>query len=355
MQPFAKKSKRVSLSDIAQLAGVSTATVSRVLGGQSGPSETTRKSVLETADRLGYAPNVIARAMSTRRSKLIGIVVADLEDPFFVEVLDGAYEQASKHGYHLLVASSRRDPRVEKAIIEDFHGYCVDGILLAGTPHRDLDAELSLAQTLSALNAESIHIIQLGLRRFPIPLFRVDFASIAADATRHLLALGHRRISYISDAIPMEIRELHNIGMARAMGEVGVAFDPSLMLEWNKLQHTELLRELLESGVTAVLGADDSTALSIMFSLQNLKIKVPRDLSVMGMDGTQLATQLFEPALSTVALPIKSIGAQAIAEIVRVAGGGNQRDELVLPHQLVPRESTASPGNLQASRSLMAR
>jgi len=351
LQSIAKSARRVSLADIGRLAEVSAATVSRVLSGRPGPSRSTRKSVLHAAAMLGYAPNAIARAMSTSHSQLIGIVVADLEDPFFTEMLDGAQAQARRHDFHLLVASSRRDPRIERSLIDDFRGYRVEGILLAGTPHRDLSAERTMAASLAALEADGIPVVQLGVRRGPAPLLRIDFAGLAADATRHLLELGHRRIGYISKASPQEIRDLHRAGMAAGLSQAGIMLDSSLLVEWTNAEDPEPVSQLIERGATAILGADDLIAVAIFFALRNLGFSIPSDVSVMGMDGTQLPSQILQPALSTVALPVKAMGELAIEEIIRVINGGESRYATTLPHQVVARESTAPPPNAERHRT----
>ena len=355
LQTIAKNSRRVSLADIGRLAEVSVTTVSRVLSGQPGPSPSTRKTVLDAAGMLGYAPNAIARAMSTSHSQLIGIAVADLEDPFFTEMLDGAQAQARSHGFHLLVASSRRDPRIERSLIDDFRGYRVEGMVLAGTPHRDLPAERAIAASLAALDADGIPVVQVGVRRGPAPLLRIDFAGLAADATRHLLGLGHRRIGYISDESPQEIRDLHRSGMTAALNQAGIMPDSSLLVEWTNTEDPGPVLQLIERGATAILGADDLIAVAIFFALRNLGLSIPSDISVMGMDGTQLPSQILQPALSTVALPVKAMGEQAIEEIVRVINGGEPHYATILPHQVVARESTAPPQNPEGQLQLRHR
>lgn len=340
MQSVAKRTRNVSLADIARLSGVSTTTVSRVLGGRRGPGQQSRQAVLDAAAMLGYTPNAIARAVSTSRTRLIGAIIADLADPFFADLLDGAQAEASLRGFHLLVASSRRDPRVELALIEDFRGYRVEGIVLAGTPHHDLTAECNAAAAMASLGANGIQVIQIGVRRGPAPLLHIDFSALAADATRHLLELGHRRIGYVGRLGLEEIRDRHLAGMDRALTEMHITPDPSVRANWGD---AGLIAAIAERGVTAILAADDSVAAAVMLSLRSLGLGIPEDVSVMGMEGARFASELIRPELSTVALPLKEMGARAIQEIFRTMDGGEPVYETVLPHELLVRDSTAAP------------
>lgn len=337
--------RAVSLVDIARLARLSTATISRVLSGTPGPSQRTRDEVLTASAKLGYTPNALARAMSTLRSGLIGVAVADLEDPFFAELLAGAQQRARQDRYHLLVSSSYRDPNIECGLIEDFRSYRVEGIVLCGTPHRDLDAERKTAAGMAAAQAGGTPIIQIGIRRGPASLIHLDFAAIAADALRYLLGLGHRAIGYVGSKAADSILELHLRGVQGALAEAGITPDPALFIAVDARGDgvSSAVQRLVARGVTAIIGADDMLAVAIILVLRDAGLAIPGDVSVMGMDGTALPGQILRPAISTVGLPVKALGALAVDEIVRIAGGGAPRYEITLPHKVIARESTAPP------------
>jgi DNA-binding LacI/PurR family transcriptional regulator len=336
-----------SLQDIARLARCSTSTVSRVIGGVPGPSEATRARVMAAAQRLGYRPNRLARAIVTRRSGLIGVAVADLGDPFFTELIAGAQERAGEGGCQLLVASSRRDPAVECGLVEDFRSYQADGIVLCGTPQRSLEAELATAQAMTAAQAAGVPVIQIGLRRGPAPLLRVDFPAIAADAFRHLAALGHRIVGYLGDIAVESLQALHLRGIERAAAEAGLAFDRrrTASVGSGGEEMAAAVARLTTSGATALIAADDMHAVAAILALRDSGRQVPGDVSVMGMDGTTLPSQLLHPRLSTVALPLQALGALAVSEVLRILDGGEPRYEITLPHSVVARGSTAAPAN----------
>jgi DNA-binding LacI/PurR family transcriptional regulator len=337
--------RATSLADIARLARLSTATVSRVLSGAPGPSQRSRDEVLAAAAKLGYTPNALARAMSTLRSGLIGIAVADLEDPFFTELLAGAQQRARQHRFHLLVSCSHRDPSIECGLIEDFRGYRAEGIVLCGTPHRDLEAERKTAAGMAAAQAGGTPIIQIGIRRGPASLIHLDFSAIATDALRYLLRLGHRAIGYVGSNAADSILELHLGGIRGALAEAGITPDPELFMAVDARRDgvSAAVRHLVARGATAIIGADDMLAVAVILALREAGLAVPGDVSVMGMDGTALPGQILRPAISTVALPVKALGELAVEEIVRIIGGGAPRYEMTLPHEVVARESTAAP------------
>jgi LacI family transcriptional regulator len=341
--------RAVSLADIAHLARLSTTTVSRVLSGAPGPSKRAREEVLAASAKLGYTPNALARAMSTLRSGLIGVAVADLEDPFFSELLAGAQERARQHRYHLLVSSSHRDPNIESGLIEDFRSYRAEGIVLCGTPHRDLLAERNTAAAMAAAQAGGTPIVQIGIRRGPASLIHLDFSAIAADALRYLLQLGHRAIGYVGSKAADSILDLHLGGIRGALAEAGIAPDPALFIAVDLRGNgvSAAVRRLVAYGATAIIGADDMLAVAIILALRDAGLAIPGDISVMGMDGTALPGQILRPSISTVGLPVKALGELAVSEILRINSGGAPRYEITLQHEVIARESTAPPGASQ--------
>jgi LacI family transcriptional regulator, galactose operon repressor len=343
VQTVAKKS--ASLADIARLAGLSAATVSRVLNGARGPSARTRARVLAAADNLGYRPNVLARAMSTSRSRLIGVVVPDLRDPFFTELVSGVEVRVRAHAYQSLVACSGRDPAVELSILEGFRSYRVEGLIVCGAPLLDVTAEANLGAWLAEAGRGGLPVVQIGFRRGPASLLAIDFSAIAADAAGHLLDLGHRRIGFLASPATRRLSNDHVAGMTRALAAYGLALDRDLIAAWpeHATAQRACLEQLVGLGASAVIGSDDLIAVAAILAARDLDLHVPDDLSVMGMDGTRLMGQFVQPSISTVALPVQAMGERAVEEILAVLAGAEPRRDITFAHQVVPGATTAPP------------
>ncbi len=341
-----KAKNRVTMHDVAARAGVSQPTVSLVLGkGSTGRvAEETRDRVLRAAEELGYRPNLLARGLVRQRSYALGLIVPDLSNPFFVDVVAGAQKVASKEGYALWLCETRHTPAERH--LDELRSRLIDGVIIDGLGAIGLSDE-----ALADLNPM---LIDEASDRWP------SVASDAPEAGRlaaeHLLELGHRRLAFLGpplDTYAFRFRERGFVGVLR---RAGVPL-PSAWLR--RVSPTAAggqagMEALLgsEARPTAVFCANDLIALGALKACMAAGVRVPRRVSLVGCDDIEPA-RLGTPELTTVAIPAAELGARAARYLIRRIDGGE--DERPIPRRrrlgvrLVVRQTTAPPAASGAS------
>jgi LacI family transcriptional regulator len=332
-----------TIVDVARMAGVSVATVSHTFSAKRPVSPRTSARVRAAAARAGYRPSHVAVSMVTGRTRTIGIVVPDIANPFFSELVRGAEAAAMAAGYMTIVCSSELDAALEDRCVEVLCDKRVDALLyLPGTTRRH----------------GRLH--DPALRRTPLIVIDEELDDLPAGATvitsdneaggvlaaRHLADLGHRDIGVIAgpDGLPTAAARLR--GFLAALGERGIAIPAERILRasyYTREAGLETGAEMLERhpAVTAVYCANDLIALGLMTAAARRGAVVGRDLSVAGFDDI-FVSQLVTPALTTIRQPIARLGRQAAQLAVEAIEGRRDRPErIVLPVELVVRGSTA--------------
>jgi len=345
--------REVTVSDVAAAAKVSKATAARALGDYGAVSEAVRDRVLAAAEELGYRPNALAKTMSTGRSNTLGIVIGDIENPFFAQATRGAADVANAAGFDLILSNSDEEAEAEAKAIGVQLAKRVDGLLVA--PASSLDS----ANLRTVIDAGR----PLVLFDRAAPDLEVDTV-IAANRsggrqlTELLTAVGHRRIAFISTiAHPDGYRlgdELGSTsvgdrvdGFVSAMRAAGVP-DPAAFVHLNARregveQLTRRLFEDEEAGITAIVASDSLIALSVFRVAKAMGRSIPRDLSLVAFDDADW-TGATTPAITVMAQPIHEIGAEAARLLIRRIGGdGAPRVTRVLDQHLIERESVAPP------------
>ncbi|WP_297161264.1 LacI family DNA-binding transcriptional regulator [Thermogemmatispora sp.] len=342
----AKRSREVSIADIARVAGVSHTTVSRALRDSPLISEETRKRIQQLALEMGYTPNAIAQSLQTRRTNTIGLAVTSIADPFLSEVVRGIEEVARSAGLSVFLSATHNDPEQEIAVIETFHRRRVDGILVAssrmtGEYKQRLD-QIRIPTVLINSQAESQYEL--------LHWVAVDDVLGARLAVEHLLALGHRAIGYVgTSSRPRSCRQRLE-GYRAALADAGL----TPREEWVTMMRAEeaspqedvlcgrrALQRLLDAGVTAVFCQNDMMAIGLLMACYRRGIAVPRELSVAGFDDIEMASCIIPP-LTTVRQPRLELGRlamQVLLDLLHEQEGHNH----VLTPTLVVRESTAPP------------
>ncbi len=324
-----------SIHDVAALAGVSVATVSRSFTIPQAVREETRAAVLAAAEQLGYQPNRAARGLITGRTGNVGVIVPELGNPFFLEMLGGAQARARKADYAVFVADGRESATEEAALIAAMRKQ-VDGIILCSSrlPPRRL-AALDPVPTLVLVN-----------RKIPgLPAIILDSAGGMRQAVRHLAELGHRRCAFVSGPRASwsnrQRRQALLAETARLGVEVAVLGPVSPQFE----SGVDVAEAVLAARVSAVLAYNDLVAVGILSRMAALGVAVPEELSVVGFDDIALAAMV-TPPLTTVALPAARAGEAAVEVLMeRLDGPVAVRSAGVreLPAQLVVRSSTGPP------------
>ncbi|MFD8497179.1 LacI family DNA-binding transcriptional regulator [Amycolatopsis sp. NPDC059657] len=337
MQP----SSRVTIRDVAARAGVSVATVSKVLNERYGVAATTLARVRAVIDELGYEASLVAQSLRNQRTNVIGILVADLE-PFSTELLKGAADAIRGSGFELVVYSAggrSGDPAGwEKRYLSRLSGTLVDGAILV-TP------------TVSLAAVPGTPVVAVDPHTGPSTLPTIDADSLrgAQLATEHLLELGHRRIAFLAGRPDLQSAELRKTGYLQALAAAGVPADETLVRigAYDPAVAAASARDLLTMAdrPTAVFAANDISAIATVGTALEIGLRVPDDLSVVGFDNVP-ESALCTPPLTTVDQPIREMGHRAITMLVALING----DELAETHVtldtgMVVRGSTGAPAS----------
>ena len=326
--------QRVTISDVARTAGVSVATVSKVINGRYGVAQSTSSRVQEVIDDLGYESSLVARSLRSHRTHVIGILVAEFE-PFSAEILKGAATALADTGYELLAYTGGLQGRGagwERRYLSRLSGTLIDGAVLVTPTVVDADA--------------GVPVVAIDPHTGPTGLPTVDSDNLAGAVlgTRHLLELGHTRIAFVGGRADLESSRLREHGFREAMAAAGVPVDEQLVRagDYRKESTREPVRELLElpDRPTAIFAANDLSAIATLEVARDAGLDVPGDLSVIGFDNIP-ESAMTEPPLTTVHQPIQQMGAAAIQMLVALLDGSPTPDPHVrLPTALVRRGTT---------------
>lgn len=338
----------VSIQAVASAAGVSVTTASRVINNSDYPvRETTRRRVLEAVAELNYSPSSLARALVTRRTHIVGVIVHDILDPYFAEIVRGVEDVARENGYLAIVCNSDRQIDTETKYLTMLRDYQADGVILAGGGLSGEGADV-LMQVVDQMQAgeRRTSIISLAPQHFSTRLVTIDNLEASRQATQHLIELGHRRIGFVTGPSNLTTTSLRLQGYREAIIRAGIEPDEALIAPGNfDLESGRAAAEYLAelpSPPTAVFSANDETAIGCLAALRERGIEVPRDMSLVGFDDLKLL-QGINPPLTTVQVPLYELGATAMRQLLRTFDGEDVEDTLVLQHRIVPRESTAAP------------
>lgn len=327
---------RVTIADVAREAQVSKATVSRALNAPEALRPDTLEHVLAVVRRLGFAPNLNARSLTTGRTLVIGVVVSDIQVPFFTSVARAVQDAARARGYLTLVGNSDEQAEAEDDLIRAFASRMVDGLIV--TPAAGDNRALREV-------AERIPVVTVDRIVEGVPAARIvsdNFAG-ALNATRHLLGLGHRRIAYLSSPLDKSSAVERYRGFRAGLEEAGIAFEPRLLRAGDYhvgavvAGATEVLQEMAP---TAALTSEASVSVGVLRAAEALGLAVPDDLSVLGFDPLDWGS----PELSAVVQDTERLGVEAMARLLRRLEGTEAGPDVVrVPTRLMVRESCAPP------------
>jgi len=332
-----------SIYEVASSAGVSVATVSRVLNGKGPVHEETRRRVLDAVESLGYVPHGAARSLSTRRTMNVGVLLPDVHGAFFSEIVRGIDLAARAAGYHVLVSSSHSDLAETTEVLQALHGR-IDGLILLNAATADADW---LRRTLPPrVPAVLLHDPGDDAEHDSI---RIDNRLGARMATDHLLDLGHRRIAMIRGPRGNSDAAERLLGFRETLAARGLRANPRRELpgdfgEESGFKAGERLADL-EDRPTAVFAANDAMAIGCLAALRERGLRVPEDVSLVGFDDIPIARYL-TPALTTVQVPIAEIGGRALERLVAVIQSGREekkRHDVVAPTLAVRASTAAGP------------
>ncbi len=325
----------VTSVDVARRAGVSQSTVSLVFSGkgQGRVSEATQELVRRCARELGYRPNVAAQALRLGTSRAVALLVPDITNPFFSRVLRGAQRAAQAAGYTVALVDTGNDRRWEEQSFEALRAGPVDGYLLF---------EVAPPEALGP--DDDVVLVEAEAPRRPS--VRFDAEGGAAAAFEHLLGLGHRRVGHLAADFDAPTFHLREAARRRVLSEGGIAPDtqPRVKTAIGIDEARDAAGALLADGPTAVLCDDDLIAAGLYLAARERGLRIPGDLSVVGFDDMDFA-RVLSPPLTTVALDAELLGATAFELLeARMSSSGTRR-RVVLPAELLVRESTGAPSS----------
>ncbi|MCS6846460.1 MAG: LacI family DNA-binding transcriptional regulator [Anaerolineae bacterium] len=336
-----KDKATITIKDVAQHAGVSTATVSRVLSNSGPVSAEVRERVEQAIHALGYRPSRMARSFRAQRSKFIGLIISDVENPFYTSLVRAIEDVAYAHDYSLLLCNSDEDPDKERAYIQFMADERVAGVI--GSPASE--AETSFA----ALFDAGIPVVSVDRRsmRTPVDTVLLDNVTAARDLTQHLIAHGHRRIGAIVPNISITSGRERLAGFLQAMEEAGLAPDPDLIREGKGIEAfgTQAAHTLLDlpDRPTAIFTGNNLITLGALKAIQERRLRIPDDIAVAGHDEMPWMS-LLAPGITVAAQPIHEMGRLAMQMLLeRIAGDRQPLREVKLAPRLIIRGSVASP------------
>lgn len=333
----------VSIKDVAKLAGVSTATVSRALANPDKVQDKTREKVLAAVEKTGYVANSLARSFRTRRTRSIVVLVPDITNSFFANIIQGIEQVARKNSYRILLGDMQNDPGNARAYGELCAQRQADGLISLGrtipfsyTKNRKTMDPSWPPMVMACEYDDVIHVPGVG----------IDNEAAALEGVRYLGAQGHSQIAYINGPKDSPLCKDRLKGYRKGMAELGVRRTGGLVYrgDFTLDSGAQAARAICEDKElpTAIFAANDAMAIGALQVLKNHGVRVPGDISVMGFDDIKFASYC-DPPLTTIHQPRREIGAlsmQMILEQLDEKGGVGKRVQL--PFKLVVRASVAS-------------
>lgn len=331
----------MDIREIAKRAKVSTATVSRAINRIPTVNPTLAKRVWKVVDELGYYPNTQARALVSGRSRIFGLIVSEIVNPFFPEIVQVFETIAVQNHYEILLTSTVHDPKRMEASVRRMIERRVDGVAVMTFGMEDL-----LLDDLKIRNVPLV-FVDVGPPRPRVSNIRIDYLHGIRQAVQHLAALRHERIAFIAGPLNLKSALARKDAFVQSMAEIGFAANPDLIVEGD---HTleggmQAMGKLLKGAIrpTAVMCSNDMTAIGVMRQSYEEKIAIPRDLSVIGFDDIRLS-QFILPPLTTVQMSqaeLARLAFHALLSDVQREKPAVHGTEYVLETKLVLRESTA--------------
>lgn len=327
--------EKVTLEMVAEQAGVSPSTVSRILNGTAIVSDDKRAAVDEAIARLGYVPNPVARGLAGGRTLSVGVVTQAIDSPFYGAALRGIEAALAPAGYSPLFMSGHWQAEEEARCIEVLRGRRVDGLIV-------LTGRLSDSALRAAARALPVVVTGRALKAPNLVALDFDNRQGAREATDHLIALGHRRIAFIGGDPEHPDAVDRQRGYQAALEAAGLRADPAIAVNGDFTEGSGLdaFERLLagRSRFTAIVAANDQMAFGAALALHRHGLRIPEDVSLVGFDDLAGATYMVPP-LTTVHYPIAEIGAIAARALLALLAGETARAEVPAPRLMV-REST---------------
>ena len=330
--------KRATISDVAKLAGVSIATVSRVVNGTAPVSEETVRQVHQSMEKLDYMPHAAAKTLAGRKTNTIGLLIPEIAEEFFMPLIRGIESVVQEQGFDLLIHASSQPYREKAGVISPLGEHNVDGLLVFTNRLND--------EAISRLHRRAFPLVLL--HRAPpvgldIPSITFENKAGACQAVEHLIVTHHlRRIAFLAGPPGNEDSYWREMGYREALAKYDIPFDPDLMAigGFDEIRAQSVVTEWLRQGLDfdAIFAADDDSATGTILALRSAGKRVPDDVAVVGFDDMHFA-RLMSPPLTTVHAPIEASGQIAAQQLFSLLQTGAGKSLTLLPTELIIRQS----------------
>ena len=332
----------MNITAVATRARVSTATVSRTINGSAKVSPKTAERVHRAIKSLGFYPNVNARALGSGRSSLYGLIVSDIANPFFPELVKAFEDVAVQHGMEVLVANTNYNAqRMESCVVRMLQRK-VDGVAIMTSEREDHLMDLFYKRTIPVVFLDN------GQPGPGVSVVRIDYAAGMGAAVDHLVGLGHRELGFISGPLRLSSARVRQEAFAAGLLRHGLSLNPSFLREGNHRVEggQEVMSGILQGAArpTAVVCSNDLTAIGAMQSIAEAGLRIPHDISIVGCDNIQLSAYT-NPPLTTVGVDRTRMASTAFHGLFekRSGQGASEGKEFVFNMELAVRKSTAAP------------
>lgn len=325
-----------SIKDVAREAGVSIATVSRVLNGIDVVNDETKKKVLDTIEKLGYRPNILARSLKTHKSSTIGIIIPDISNPVYPEIVRGAEDVASIYNYNIMLCNTDLDLEREKESFNVLREKMVDGVIYMSN-----SLESDIKAIIEEINIPTVLVGTMDSEK-SLPSVAIDSFAASYDAVSYLIDKGNKSIAYLGyyEDKTSDYSKIYK-GYKKAM-EDNDSFNSDL-LYFGSLKAEDGykgIKEILKkSKIDGVFCANDEVAMGAISALREMGIEVPKEVDVMGFDDIALSA-IYYPKLTTVSKPLYDMGSVAMRLIIKILNKlPIDEKNYMLPYTIVERDS----------------
>ncbi|MBV0915201.1 catabolite control protein A [Apilactobacillus sp. HBW1] len=329
--------QNVTIYDVARESGVSMATVSRVLNGNSNVRQATKEKVLKVIDALDYRPNAVARGLASKKTTTVGVIIPDVTDGYFSSLARGIDDIATMYKYNIILANSDDNPDKEASVLNTLLSKQVDGIIFMGNEiNDDLRADFKRSDCPIVL-AGSVDINN------SVPSVNIDYADAVKNETERLIKNGNSRIAFASGSMKQDVNKEYRLkGYVSALENNGIKFDEKLVFETKGTYEDgyDLAERIINDKITAAVATNDELAAGILNGMTDRGVSVPQDFELFTSNNTKLA-KMMRPQLSSITQPLYDIGAVAMRLLTKIMNKEEIDNRyVVLGYEIVERDST---------------
>ncbi|CAI2585140.1 catabolite control protein A [Apilactobacillus kunkeei] len=329
--------QNVTIYDVARESGVSMATVSRVLNGNSNVRQATKEKVLKVIDDLDYRPNAVARGLASKKTTTVGVIIPDVTDGYFSSLARGIDDIATMYKYNIILANSDDNPDKEASVLNTLLSKQVDGIIFMGNEiNDDLRADFKRSDCPIVL-AGSVDINN------SVPSVNIDYADAVKNETERLIKNGNSRIAFASGSMKQDVNKKYRLkGYVSALENNGIKFNEKLVFETKGTYEDgyDLAEQIINDKVTAAVATNDELAAGILNGMTDRGVSVPQDFELFTSNNTKLA-KMMRPQLSSITQPLYDIGAVAMRLLTKIMNKEEIDNRyVVLGYEIVERDST---------------